>query len=165
MQVEMIFEIERILSLVVATLAITSFMFTIRHRKYYSCWARSAILLGAIVEAYNSYNCFLCNPKFVEVASLEPHIQMAMAHIGYSTAILLFVYTILRFKWSIQKQYKKILHQVSGCDHKNCEWLIQNLEKNEQVDGWWFSYRWPWIWHCNLHINKNIDVENKDEDK
>ena len=108
MEIELIFEIERLLSLVVGTMALTAFIFTVRHRKYYSCFARSSILLGGLVEAYNSYNCFLCNPDFQVVAHLEPHIQMALTHIGYSTAIALFVYTILRFKWSARREFKRI---------------------------------------------------------
>ena len=138
-----LFEIEKWLSLGVAALAFTGFLFTIRHRRFYSCWARSSILVGGVVQAMNSYYSHLDG---VPVDALSS--QMAVVHIGYSLAILVFTYTILRFKWGILKQYKKIIEQYE------C-----NPKIHQDVAGFWMSHKWPWFWRSTLHINKDINED------
>ena len=94
MDLELFYGIEKLLSITVTALAFGAFFFTLRHRRYYSCWARSAILLAAVVELYSSYNFDTANALVVQV--------------GYSISVALFVYTIIRFKWSARKEFKKI---------------------------------------------------------
>ena len=112
MMVDLLFEVEKFLSIIVTAVALGAFFFTLRHRKYYSCWARSAILLGAVIEFYSSYNCFLCYPELTELLHTKPHQAIVIAQIGYSSAVALFIYTILRFKWSMRTQYKRILQDL-----------------------------------------------------
>tara|TARA_B110000881_G_C18472091_1_gene461900 strand:+ start:266 stop:634 length:369 start_codon:yes stop_codon:yes gene_type:complete len=118
MDTTIIFEVEKYLSIIVTALAFGAFFFTLRHRKYYSCWARSAILLGALIEFYSSYNCFLCYHDLQTMAMMavdqhgQPHMIQAVIHIGYSLTISTFIYTILRFRWSIRKQYKTIMKEL-----------------------------------------------------
>ena len=117
MDTTLVFEVEKYLSIIVTALAFGAFFFTLRHRKYYSCWARSAILLGALITFYSSYNCFLCYPQLAEAMMAvdqhgQPHMIQAVIHIGYSMTISMFIYTILRFRWSIRKQYKTIMKEL-----------------------------------------------------
>jgi len=42
----------------------------------------------------------------------QPHMIQAVIHIGYSMTISMFIYTILRFRWSIRKQYKSIMKEL-----------------------------------------------------
>jgi heme A synthase len=112
MGIELLFGVDKFLSIVVATLAITAFIFTLKHRRFYSCWARSSILTGAIVS--------IVNITGISVISTDVHIQMVVTHIGMSLSMLLFIYTILRFKWGLLKQYRKIV-----CDAKD---INKNIE-------------------------------------
>ena len=111
MELNLIFEIEKFLSIIVTALAFGAFFFTIRHRKYYSCWARSAILLGALVVFYSSYNCAFCDPAtraFIVREMMEMNLVLATVQVGYSLSLALFIYTILRFKWSARREFKRI---------------------------------------------------------
>ena len=101
MGIELLFGVDKFLSIVVATLAITAFGFTVKHRRYYSCWARSSILVGAIVS--------IVNITGISIWTNDVHVQMVVTHIGMSLPMLLFIYTILRFKWGLLKQYRKIV--------------------------------------------------------
>lgn len=110
MAIELLFELEKYVSIIVSTGAIGAFFFTLRHRKYYSCWARSSILLGAVVSVYHLFNCFLCSPEHIaDIANVKEHMITAGIHIGYQLSVGMFVYTILRFKWSITRQYRAIM--------------------------------------------------------
>ena len=112
MGLELLFGIEKILSIIVATLAITAFGFTLKHRRFYSCWARSSILVGAIVSVVNITGLSLWTS--------DVHVQMCITHIGMSLSMLLFIYTILRFKWGLLKQYRKIVSDAKDIN-KNIE--------------------------------------------
>ena len=112
MGMELLFGIEKILGMIVATLAITAFGFTVKHRRYYSCWARSSILVGALVS--------LVNITGISIWTNDIHIQMVITHIGMSLSMLLFIYTILRFKWSRIKQCKKVVGDAKDIN-KNIE--------------------------------------------
>ena len=113
MAIELLFEIEKYLSIIVSAGAIGAFFFTLKHRKYYSCWARSSILLGSVISVYHLINCFLCSPAAALLVSViadrKQHMISAGIHIGYQLSVAMFVYTILRFKWSITRQYKAIM--------------------------------------------------------
>ena len=113
MAIELLFEIEKYLSIIVSAGAIGAFFFTLKHRKYYSCWARSSILLGSVISVYHLFYCFLCSPDAALLVSVnadrKQHMISAGIHIGYQLSVAMFVYTILRFKWSITRQYKAIM--------------------------------------------------------
>jgi heme A synthase len=94
MSMELFFGIEKFLSIIVTALAFGAFFFTLRHRRFYSCWARSAILLAAVVELYSSWNFDTTNAILIQI--------------GHSLSISLFVFTIIRFKWSARREFKKI---------------------------------------------------------
>jgi|TARA_Y100000758_G_scaffold5925_1_gene4942 hypothetical protein len=104
MGIELLFGIEKILGMVVATLAITAFTFTLKYRRFYSCWARSSILVGAIVSVVN-----ITGIAYLGVEDMGH--QIAITHIGMSLSMGLFIYTILRFKWGLLKQYRKIISE------------------------------------------------------
>jgi heme A synthase len=112
MDIELLFGVEKILGILVATLAITAFCFTIKYRRFYSCWARSSILVGGIVS--------IVNITGISIWSTDVHIQMVVTHIGMSLSMLLFIYTILRFKWGLLKQYRKIVGDAKDIN-KNIE--------------------------------------------
>ena len=113
MAIELLFEFEKYLSIIVSAGAIGAFCFTLKHRRYYSVWARSSILLGAVISIYHLFNCFLCSPDAAllisVIADRKSHMISAGIHIGYQLSVAMFVYTILRFKWSITKQYNAIM--------------------------------------------------------
>ena len=110
MAIELLFEFEKYLSIIVSAGAIGAFFFTLKHMKYYSCWARSSILFGSIISIYHLFNCFLCGPEAALIITyVKTHMITAGIHIGYQLAVGMFVYTILRFKWSITKQYNAIM--------------------------------------------------------
>jgi hypothetical protein len=113
MGIELLFEFEKYLSIIVSAGTIGAFFFTLKYRKYYSCWARSSILLGAVISVYHLFNCFLCGPDAGILATVlaekKTHMISAGIHIGYQLSVAMFVYTILRFKWSITRQYKAIM--------------------------------------------------------
>ena len=113
MAIELLFEIEKYLSIIGSAGAIGAFFFTLKLRKYYSCWARSSILLGSVISVYHLFNCFLCSPDAALLVSViadrKQHMISAGIHIGYQLSVAMFVYTILRFKWSITRLYKAIM--------------------------------------------------------
>ena len=110
MAIDILFEFEKYLSIIVSAGAIGAFFFTLKHRKYYSCWARSSILFGALISIYHLFTCFLCSPEAaLKIADVKDHMVTAGIHIGYQLTVAMFVYTIIRFKWSITKQYNAIM--------------------------------------------------------
>jgi hypothetical protein len=113
MGLDLLFTLDKFLGMLVATLAITAFLFTLKHRRFYSCWARSSILVGALVSVVN-----ITGISYFGVEDV--HIQMTVTHIGMSLSMGLFIYTILRFKWGLLKQYRKIISESKDIN-KNIE--------------------------------------------
>ena len=54
---EILIEVERFFLIFVTAISIGGFLFTLRHRGYYSVWARSSILMGAISSFFLTFTC------------------------------------------------------------------------------------------------------------
>ena len=145
---------EKILSALAATFCITAFAFTIRHRVFYSVWARSSILIAGLVAMSNFY--FGSLGILNGIGGTQ---SMVVLHILFNLSIALSSYTILRFKWGIKKQYKKIFESYVGCHHIDC---IFKSNKTP-VKGYWMSFEWPWVFPTILHINKDKSVKENIE--
>ena len=113
--ISLLFDIEMVLSILVATMAIGGFLFTVKYRTFYSVYARSSILMGGISSMLHSYNF-----EYVRNA-LEPSefaIVCILIQAMFSLSILLFTYTILRFKWKWQLDVN--VQMLESCDSDGC---------------------------------------------
>lgn len=109
--ISFLFDLEMLLAILGATLGIGGFLFALKHRKFYSVYARSSILLGGISSTLHSYNF-----EFIRQI-LEPTdfaIACVLIQGMFSLSILAFTYTILRFKWKWQVDVE------SHCDYQHC---------------------------------------------
>jgi|LWDU01.1.fsa_nt_gi hypothetical protein len=97
---ELIIFCEIILSITCSAIGIGGFLFTIRHRKHYSCWARSSIFFGALVALVNLYNYEFVRDALTLLAEEGAEIILikAMIQSSFSLSIILFTFTILRLK-------------------------------------------------------------------
>jgi hypothetical protein len=145
---------EKILSALTATFCITAFAFTIRHRIFYSVWARSSILIAGLVAMSNFFGSLgILNG----IGGTQGEIVL---HILFSLSIALSSYTILRFKWGLKKQYKKMFESYVGCQNIDCSIFKTN---KTPVKGYWLSFSWPWLFPTILHINKDKSVKENIE--
>lgn len=107
---------EKILSALTATFCITAFAFTIRHRVFYSVWARSSILIAGLVAMSNFFG------SLGILNGIGGTQSMVVLHILFTLSIALSSYTILRFKWGLKKQYinkdKKRVKENAELDSK-----------------------------------------------
>jgi len=94
--ISLLFDIEQIMAYVVGSVGIGGFLFTLRHRGFYSVYARSSILIGGITSFLHAYN-------FDNIQQLVEGTDVALAcviiQIMVSLSLISFTYTILRFKW------------------------------------------------------------------
>jgi predicted transporter len=102
--IETLFNIEMLLSIFASTLGLGGFFFTLKHRMYYSVWARSSILMGSITSLAHLYNF-----EYIRETLMlsEYAIVCIMTQTMFSLSILLFTFTILRFKWKWQVDVHK----------------------------------------------------------
>lgn len=109
--IELLFDFEMFLSIMVSTLGFGGFFFTLKHRKFYSVWARSSILLGSLTSFLHLYNF-----EYIRETLLMSEYAMLciLVETMFSLSILLFTFTILRFKWKWQ------LDVNAHCDSDGC---------------------------------------------
>jgi len=128
---EILIEVERFFLIFVTAISIGGFLFTLRHRGYYSVWARSSILMGAISSFFLT---FTCNFDVVSHTNLNEYSEplFASIHILTSLSLLLFTYTILRFKWKWHTECRLFSNGKVYCeDIPECKY---NLDINSEEE-------------------------------
>jgi len=112
---DIIFNVAQFLSIMVATAGIGGFAFMLRHKSYYSKWARSAVLMGGITSALHAYDFDAIKLLIMgaEVGT-EAAVLCVIIQSMVSLTLALFTYTILRFKWRWQDEHHKVCSSM-GC--------------------------------------------------
>lgn len=117
-------EIFSLLLIITSALAAGGFLFTIRHKAFYSVWSRSSLLITAVSTA--TY-CFVRSDLDTTLLELpySQEVIFEMAHIGVLASLLSFIYTILRFKYHWQKD---IPEGIIYCPHiDECHLAPKNI--------------------------------------
>ena len=113
---ETLFDIEMFLTIFASALALGGFFFTLKHRMFYSVWARSSILMGGLSSSAHLYNFdYIKETLMLSEYGLVCIIIQTM----FSLSILLFTFTILRFKWKWQIDVK------NHCSSEECPLIMK----------------------------------------
>lgn len=113
---DILFNIEMLLSIMASTLGLGGFFFTLKHRKFYSVYARSSILMGALSSILHLYNFDYIRETLM---LSEYALVCIMVQTMFSVSILLFTFTILRFKWKWQVDVNQ------HCNSEQCPLIMK----------------------------------------